>query len=346
MYEPIELLGAVEKTTIKSSELYLMLFFPHIFTFDKKTILLDEIPADTPMALYCAPKVKGRIIEAEGFETRSITPPYVKPKHEVELDRVLKRLPGESQINSNLGPDERYDAVIMDNMAKEEKAIRQLEEYQAVEAVTTGRIVATSDDHPELVIDMGRRSDNHITLIGAAMWKNQDIATYNPDDDIEKWAEESDGAINVIIMDKATYASYRSFKVIQERNKTNSGSNTSLEIGLKDLGAAVSYKGQTGTGIDIIVYSGEYKQEGGSKKDYQPANTLVMGHTSLEGLRLYAVIQDRKAVKEGMHVASRYPRNWEEDGDPSSEYTQTQSAPAMFLPANVVNNFVVVKVND
>lgn len=345
IYEPHELLGAVEIAGINFDPLYLALFFPNVYEFGKKTILLDEIPADTPIALYCAPKVKGKIIDSAGYETRSITPPYVKPKHEVELERTLKRKAGESPVNSTVTPQERHESIVMDNLAVEERAIVQLEEYQAVEAVVTGQIVASSPEHPEVVINMGRRAENNIVLTGSAVWSLCDKTTHDPDDDIDKWSEKSDGETNIVIMDKSAYALYKSFKAIKERTKKESGSNTDLELGLKDLGKAVSYKGQTGSGIDIVVYSGEYQKTDGTKAKYQPLNTIVLGHTSLEGLRLYAVIQNRKAIKTGMQVASRFAHHWEETGDPSNEYTQTESAPTMFLPKNVVNSFVSVVVD-
>lgn len=338
------LLGAIKKAGIKFDPLFLRLFFPHVYTFATKKIMLDRIPVDTPMALYCAPKVAGKIVDDQGFETDYIEPPYIKPKHEVDLERELKRRPGESPVDSPMSPEDRREAIIMENLALEEKAITQREEFQAVEAVISGKITAKSARHPELVIDMGRNPANNITLTGAARWSQQDKKTFNPDDQIEEWSEKADGAIDLIVMDKKSYALYRSFEAIKNNLDSRRGSKSELEIGLKDLGKAVSYKGTTGTGVHIIVYSGEYIPEsGGTKQKYMPDNTVVMGHTAVEGLRLYGSIQNQKAIKDGLSKTSRYPRNWLEEGDPSGEYTQTETAPAMFLTHP--NEFVVAVVD-
>jgi len=343
LYTSIKLLGAIKKAGIKFDPLFLRLFFPRVITFDTKEIMLDKVPSDTPIAAYCSPKIKGEISEADGYTTNTFIPPYTKPKHEVELDRLLTRLPGESPINGGNTPESRRNSVIMDNLNKEEEAIVQLEEFQAVQAVLYGKITAASAKHPEVVISMGRSESNNITLTGSATWSSLDKATYDPDDDIETWALNADGAINIVIMDRLAWSLYKSFDAVKERLNQRRGSNTSLETGLKDLGMSVSYKGESGSGVHILVSESEYLKADKTTGKFLPSNTVVLGHTSIEGLRLYGLIQNSQAVKEGLSVATRYPRNWQEKGDPVAEYTQTESAPAMFLPKP--NQFVVVTVD-
>jgi len=343
IYNTHTLLGAVEKAGIKFDPLFLRLFFKRSYYSRTKKIILDLIPVDTPMALYCAPKIKGQIIDAEGYETKVFTPPYTKPKHEVDLDRVLTRKAGDSPFNPQSSPEDNRDAIIMDNLALEEKAINQLEEFQAVEAVLHGKIEASSDKHEKVVINMGRSANNNITLTGDDCWSALDVDSHDPDDDIEEWAMSADGAINLIIMDRLAWSSYKSFQAVKDRQNQRRGTNSALETGLKDLGMAVSYKGETGTGVHVLVYEGEYIDEDGVTQNYMPENTVVLGHTAIEGLRLYGLIQNSKAVKEGLAEASRYPRHWIEDGDPVGEYTQTESAPAMYLPKP--DQFVVITVD-
>ncbi|EKH04305.1 phage major capsid protein E [Escherichia coli PA7] len=45
------------------------------------------------MALYVSPIVSGEVIRSRGGSTSEFTPGYVKPKHEVNPQMTLRRLP-------------------------------------------------------------------------------------------------------------------------------------------------------------------------------------------------------------------------------------------------------------
>ncbi|EGJ7035699.1 major capsid protein E [Escherichia coli] len=80
----------------------------------------------------------------------------------------------------------------------------------------------------------------------------------------------------------------------------------------------------------------------GTEKRYLPEGTLVLGNTAAEGIRCYGAIKDAQALSEGVVASSRYPKHWLTVGDPSCEFTMTQSAPLMVLPDP--DEFVVVQV--
>ncbi|WP_032354151.1 major capsid protein, partial [Escherichia coli] len=86
------------------------------------------------MALYVSPIVSGEVIRSRGGSTSEFTPGYVKPKHEVNPQMTLRRLPDEDPQNL-ADPAYRRRRIIMQNMRDEELAIAQVEEMQAVSAV-------------------------------------------------------------------------------------------------------------------------------------------------------------------------------------------------------------------
>ncbi|CAM3416940.1 hypothetical protein ESCO106026_24160 [Escherichia coli] len=51
------------------------------------------------MALYVSPIVSGEVIRSRGGSTSEFTPGYVKPKHEVNPQMTLRRLPDEDPQN-------------------------------------------------------------------------------------------------------------------------------------------------------------------------------------------------------------------------------------------------------
>ncbi|EGH7892249.1 major capsid protein E [Escherichia coli] len=176
---------------------------------------------------------------------------------------------------------------------------------------------------------MGRSEENNITQSGGTEWSKRDKSTYDPTDDIEAYALNASGVVNIIVFDPKGWALFRSFKAVKEKLDTRRGSHSELETAVKDLGKAVSYKGMYGD-VAIVVYSGQYV-ENGVKKNFLPDNTMVLGNTQARGLRTYGCIQDADAQREGINASARYPKNWVTTGDPAREFTMIQSAPLMLL---------------
>ena len=176
---------------------------------------------------------------------------------------------------------------------------------------------------------MGRSEANNITQSGSTGWSKRDKSTYDPTDDIEAYALNASGVVNIIVFDPKGWALFRSFKAVREKLDTRRGSHSELETAVKDLGKAVSYKGMYGD-VAIVVYSGQYV-ENGVKKNFLPDNTMVLGNTHARGLRTYGCIQDADALSEGINASPRYPKNWKTSGDPAREFTMIQSAPLMLL---------------
>ncbi len=67
------------------------------------------------MALYVSPIVSGEVIRSRGGSTSEFTPGYVKPKHEVNPQMTLRRLPDEDPQNL-VDPAYRRRRIIMQNM--------------------------------------------------------------------------------------------------------------------------------------------------------------------------------------------------------------------------------------
>ena len=241
---------------------------------------------------------------------------------------TLRRLPDEDPQNL-ADPAYRRRRIIMQNMRDEELAIAQVEEMQAVSAVLKGKYTMTGEAFDPVEVDMGRSEANNITQSGVTEWSKRDKSTYDPTDDIEAYALNASGVVNIIVFDPKGWALFRSFKAVKEKLDTRRGSNSELETAVKDLGKAVSYKGMYGD-VAIVVYSGQYV-ENGVKKNFLPDNTMVLGNTQARGLRTYGCIQDADAQREGINASARYPKNWVTTGDPAREFTMIQSAPLMLL---------------
>ncbi|MER2669806.1 major capsid protein, partial [Escherichia coli] len=288
MYTTAQLLAANEKK-FKFDPLFLRLFFRESYPFTTEKVYLSQIPGLVNMALYVSPIVSGEVIRSRGGSTSEFTPGYVKPKHEVNPQMTLRRLPDEDPQNL-ADPAYRRRRIILQNMRDEELAIAQVEEMQAVSAVLKGKYTMTGEAFDPVEVDMGRSVANNITQSGGTEWSKRDKSTYDPTDDIEAYALNASGVVNIIVFDPKGWALFRSFKAVKEKLDTRRGSNSELETAVKDLGEAVSYKGMYGD-TAIVVYSGQYV-ENDVKKNFLPDNTMVLGNTQARGLRTYGCIQD------------------------------------------------------
>ncbi|MCZ7841221.1 major capsid protein [Leclercia adecarboxylata] len=337
MYTTAQLLAVNEKK-FKFDPLFLRIFFRESYPFSTEKVYLSQIPGLVNMALYVSPVISGKVIRSRGGTTSEFTPGYVKPKHEVNPQMTLRRLPDEDPQNL-ADPAYRRRRIILQNMKDEELAIAQVEEMQAVSAVLSGKYTMTGEAFEPVEVDMQRSARNNIVQAGAAAWSARDKETYDPTDDIETYAVNASGVVNIIVFDPKGWSLFRSFKAVKDKLDTRRGSNSELETALKDLGQAVSYKGMYGD-VAIVVYAGQYV-EGGAQKNYLPDNTMVLGNTQARGLRTYGCIQDVDAQREGINASARYPKNWVQTGDPAREFTMIQSAPLMLLAD--ADEFVSVK---
>jgi len=337
IYTTAQLL-AVNQKKFKFDPLFLRIFFRESYPFSTEKVYLSQIPGLVNMALYVSPVISGKVIRSRGGTTSEFTPGYVKPKHEINPQMTLRRLPDEDPQNL-ADPAYRRRRIILQNMKDEELAIAQVEEMQAVSAVLSGKYTMTGEAFEPVEVDMQRSARNNIVQAGAAAWSARDKETYDPTDDIETYAVNASGVVNIIVFDPKGWSLFRSFKAVKDKLDTRRGSNSELETALKDLGQAVSYKGMYGD-VAIVVYAGQYV-EGGVQKNYLPDNTMVLGNTQARGLRTYGCIQDVDAQREGINASARYPKNWVQTGDPAREFTMIQSAPLMLLAD--ADEFVSVK---
>jgi len=320
----------IVRTVGKYEPFFLSTFFPSVVNSPSETIHFDAVVEDVVMAPFVSPVVAGKVHKERGGELRTFKPAYVKPKHAVKPSQLLKRRPGEAYLG-NLTPAQRKQAIITDNLMRQDKAISAREEWMAAQAVLTGSVTVVGEDYPEQLVDFQRSASNSITLAGAAKWDTVDVDTYDPTDDITNWSENATGGINIACFGKGAWTKFSSFKSVKEKLDTRRGSSSALETALKDLGMVVSIKGYFGD-VAIVVYTGQFTDPETSSKDYyMPVNKVLLGNTAYEGVRCYGAIEDVDATDEGIVTASRWPKNWKEK-EPSAEYVMTQSAPLMVTP--------------
>lgn len=337
----LRVIGRNDVKEFNFSPLFTSLFFSDVVTTDTKNILLDSLDIENVvMSAFCSPMVGSRVQRDKGYETTVITPGYLKPKHEINPSKTLVRLPGENP-QALMSPSYRRVRMVHDMLCRQVKSIKARVEWLAVNAITTGKNVIEGEGIERYEIDWKLPAANIIFQSIGHKWSEQDQATYDPVPDIELYAEQSEGTVNVIVMGSDVWRSLRRFKLFREMFDTRRGSDSRAELATKDLGDVVSFKGYLGD-VALLVYTGKYTDDDGTEKYYLDQNCMVLGSTENNGLVAYAAIMDQDAVRDGQVNMQYYPKSWIQKGDPAIEYVQTHSAPQP-IPVNI-GRFVTVHI--
>lgn len=91
----------------------------------------------------------------------------------------------------------------------------------------------TGEAFDPVEVDMGRSAANNITQSGGTEWSKRDKSTYDPTDDIEAYALNASGVVNIIVFDPKGWALFRSFKAVRDKLDTRRGSHSELETAVK-----------------------------------------------------------------------------------------------------------------
>ena len=93
IFETRTMLAAVEQMHTPSTFL-LNTFFAAEETFDTKTVDVDIVKGGRKLAPFVSPRVEGKVVTKDGFQSKNITPAYIKPKMETNAEQLLNRNPG------------------------------------------------------------------------------------------------------------------------------------------------------------------------------------------------------------------------------------------------------------
>lgn len=324
-------------------------WFPRAINSTTEEIRFDsEDLNEYRLAPFVAPNVQGRVMRAKGYNVKSFRPAYVKPKHVVDPSRAIPRRAGERPLGE-LTLQQRFDAIVADNLRRERQVIENRWEWMACCAIVDGGVTVSGEDYPTVYVDFGRAAALSIVLAGAAKW---DQATAKPMTDIaqaRKLAFDLGGApVNRLVFGLDAWSAFVQDdhpdvqKLLDNLRKGNTADFNAA--GLSN-GAPYEYQGSiagiAGSGrLDLWTYNGMFDQlKADGSGDYERVpyldqGTVVGVGTATDGIRCFGAIMDKRANLQALEM---FPKQWDVE-DPSASYTMTQSAPLM-VPLRPNNSF-------
>lgn len=337
IYDTHELLGVYEQLEPVSSY-WLDLCFPTTVTSDNEYIDFEKITNTRKLAPLVTPSSQGRPIGSGGTNVTRFKPAYVKPKDPVDLNRMIKRGPGEMLNSRQLTPQQRYNAAIAAIGKDHRDAILRRCEWLAAEAIINGQVTLVDADYPETTISFGRANNHTITKTGGDVW----TTSYDIIGDLNTWIARVSRAPFGGVVDRLTLGAdaaavfLKNTGVKEQLDTTLRGSQANLNTGVRN-GAEVQYLGNIGF-LPVYMYSAYYESAVGTAVNYMDPKAVVLTGPNVQGVRAFGAIMDADAQLQALPM---FPKMWKQP-DPSATFVMTQSAPLM-VPVNP-NNTLKAKV--
>jgi hypothetical protein len=344
IYSTADLIGVQQRPDNQPDNFWLT-FFTREYTSQAETILFDDLgDRDRRLAPFVAPMAQGRVMRDKGFITKSFKPAYLKPKHVVDPSKAIKRRAGE-RLTGELTLEQRWDAVIADNMLAERSMIERRWDWMAARALIDGAVTVSGDDYPEQYVDFDRHSTLSYLLTSTARWGE---SAADPLGDIRaarKNAFERGGyPVQDLIFGSDAWDKFTADVDVKALLSTQTrGSTSDWRAPVMNDGSPFAFEGTIGNAnigsggqIRLWTYSNFYEETlGGNRVNYLDTNTVV-GIGNPMGVRAFGAIMDADA---GLAALPMFPKMWK-NMDPSVNYTMTASAPLM-VPMNPNSTFKI-----
>jgi len=320
-----DVLTTVVASLIGNPQFLLDRYFPITQSETSEQIHFDVIPGKRRIAPFVSPLQEGQIVENLGMTTSTITPAYIKDKRVFDMNRPLKRAPGE-QIGGSMTPMDRQRALLATSLQDQLNMLRRRQEVMAGEILTTGKSTISGDKYPTVVLDFGRAAGNTITA--ATLWS---AAGATPLNDLQDWQQlvlQQTGANLIdVLMTVDVWKVFKSNSTVTSYlNLWRTANMLPSMLGQAQMVEGGSFKGEI-EGFNIYVYSAWYVDPvTATELPILPAGTVILTSPALEGVQAYGAIRDEDA---GLQAVPYYVKSWVEP-DPSVRFVMLQSAPILF----------------
>ena len=114
-------------------------FFKNRQTFVTKSVDVDFRKGNRALAPFVHPKIGGRTVPNNGYQTKSYTPPMLAPNKVTTVDDLLERAAGENPYSGRTPAERAVEKLARDFRELDEMNVRR-EEWMAATALFTGQI--------------------------------------------------------------------------------------------------------------------------------------------------------------------------------------------------------------
>jgi hypothetical protein len=287
--------------------------FANVRTFDSKKIDIDVKKGGRDVPVYSAVLEYGNLVEHEGYATFTYEPPHYHEYKVVKPSDLQFREIGEN-VYDYTPPAQQLSEKMSENFADLDSRLNTLEELQAVNLLTTGKLIPKDKDgnaFPE--IDFRMQTSHRPVLTGSSAWSDDSVKKNAIIEQMEGWnfdllVKDGNKSVGIIIMGREARRWFmRKMDPDNETSGFNSIRVTRGEVNPGTLAEGVSYVGRFAELGDapIYCYAGWYRDPWDhTTKNLFPENMVLMVSAGARFDRNYGFIENFGALR-GL---PRFPR--------------------------------------
>lgn len=329
VFTTTEIIGALKETAPAVG------FFRQFFADDPRfqhgtdEFILDRVSGVKGIATYVNREGEFVKVPSEGYKSNNYKPGYVKESMILTGSQLRDREPGSVPfVDGNFMPGDMLSEKTGAQFAKLENRIARLEELQASQVMTTGK-VTVSGEGVNYEVDFGLEASHKITP--AVLWSA--ATTAKPISDLKNAGRvivseaETLGSGFAAVMSVDSFEAFIATDQVKDSLKNNGFQTGKLDPKIVNaLGA--TYEGFLLGFGEIWTYSREYVNSAGSTVNYMPTKTVVVFDLSTRLEAHYGVIENLNAAGMNGMRGKRFPQSIKSDKGHNIENT-LESSPLM-----------------
>lgn len=281
-------------------------FFPRERTHVAEKIEVDVKKGKRIMAPFVSPRIGGKIITRQGYQTKEFTTPRIAPERALTIDDLSKRAPGENMYSKRT-PSEREDELLADDITELSNAIYMRLEWMSRQVIYTGKLdVVDEEAGVDVQVDYG--FDNITVLTSDQFWS---LSTVNPMPLLKKLRrkiiKDSGRTPDMLLFAEDAIDTFISNPFIQEAMNIRNMQN--IEIKPRIIDDGLTFYGRIASlGLDIYSYNESFINDDGAEEDLIPSGTCLMGNSKGIGSVEYGLITQLEDKKFCSYEAKQVPK--------------------------------------
>ncbi len=281
-------------------------FFPVERTHLTEKVEFDVKKGKRVMAPFVSPRIGGKVITRQGFQTKEFTTPRLAPERVLTVDDISKRALGEN-IYSKRTPSEREDELLAMDYKELDESIQRRIEWMCRQILFWGKLdVVDEEAGVDVQVDYG--FENIFVLTSDRYWS---LSTVNPIPFLRERRrniiKETGRTPDILIFASDLIDIFINNPFIKSAMDLRHMQN--VEIKPRIVDDALTYYGKIAElGMEIYSYDEFFLNDEGKEEGIIPAGACLMAHSEGEGAIEFGLITQMEDKKFQSYEAKEVPK--------------------------------------
>lgn len=309
-YTTREMIEAMDRTPPVRSFLQ-KTFFPGEQTHVTEKVEFDVRKGKRIMAPFVSPRIGGKVITRQGFQTNQFTTPKIAPERVLTVDDISSRAIGEN-VYSKKTPAEREDELLAKDFTDLEESIDRRKEWMCRQILFEGKLdVQDEEEGVDIQIDFG--FSNVVVLGDSEQWRlpgNDPLPLFRRLR--KKIIKDTGSAPDIAIFSSDVIEDFIKNEAVMKSMDVLNMKNVVIEPRVVD--PALTFYGRIAElDLDLYTYDEWFVNDKGEEESMIPPGTVLLGHSSGEGQIEYGLVTQMEDKKFRSYEGRLVPKVWADE---------------------------------